>query len=156
LDAVQMLDQQVTTTRRVAQHAPHVLERGLLRPPALGGRAETGPSSAPPVPLALGHDAASSSRSSVHWIVARACAWRQVGRGRAPRPRPGPLFRRFPYPSASRHSPMLFARHVNDGVSRTVYMLASVWRSAMSRSRKRPTWSVSNATTNSWSSSPYE
>src|SRR2546427_11169569 len=45
---------------------------------------------------------------------------------------------------------------VNIGVSRKVYLLASVSRSCCTRSRKSLTTSVSNATTNSWSSNPKE
>src|SRR4051794_29402755 len=47
-------------------------------------------------------------------------------------------------------------RHVKLGVSRSVYADASVPRSSCTRSRNAPTSSVSNATTNSWSSRPNE
>ena len=46
--------------------------------------------------------------------------------------------------------------HVNVGVSRRVYELDSVVRSRCTRSRKSAGLSVSNATTNSWSSRPNE
>ena len=46
--------------------------------------------------------------------------------------------------------------HVNVGVSRSVYELDSVVRRRCTRSRKSAGLSVSNATTNSWSSSPNE
>ena len=45
---------------------------------------------------------------------------------------------------------------VNVGVSRFVYVEASVVRRRCTRSRKRDGSSLSNATTNSWSSSPNE
>src|SRR5687768_6074079 len=54
------------------------------------------------------------------------------------------------YPIALRQAARSIAVQVKDGVSRSVYLLASVRRKAMSRSRNRPTKSVSNATTNSW------
>src|SRR5436305_331399 len=48
------------------------------------------------------------------------------------------------------------AMHVNVGVSRNVYELDSVVRKRCTRSRKSAGLSVSNATTNSWSSRPNE
>lgn len=60
------------------------------------------------------------------------------------------------YPSASKHSAKLRCRQVNIGVSRKVNELAFVSRSSCTRSRKSAGWSVSKATTNSWSSSPKE
>src|SRR5712692_10398814 len=60
------------------------------------------------------------------------------------------------YPNASRHSASLRCRQVNIGVSRRVNELALVSRSSWTRSRKSDGWSVSNATTNSWSSSSKE
>ena len=42
-------------------------------------------------------------------------------------------------PTAFRQPARSMAVHVKDGVSRSVYLLAAVRRSAMSRSRKRPT-----------------
>ena len=46
--------------------------------------------------------------------------------------------------------------HVNVGVSRLVYSEDSVVRRRWTRSRNEPGSSVSNATTNSWSSRPNE
>src|SRR5688572_19730497 len=59
-------------------------------------------------------------------------------------------------PRVSSASFRLFMMQLKMGVSRSVYRLASAWRSSITRSRKSSGLSVSNATTNSWSSNPKE
>ena len=59
-------------------------------------------------------------------------------------------------PRLSSVSSMGRRMQVNIGVSRSVYRLPSTPRSSMTRSRKSDGLSVSNPTTNSWSSSPNE
>ena len=60
------------------------------------------------------------------------------------------------YPNASSASGKSMRRQVKIGVSRTVYLLESVLRSSMTKSRKSCGLSVSKATTKSWSSNPNE
>src|SRR6202049_169498 len=63
---------------------------------------------------------------------------------------------RFVQPMAARTSSISIAMHVKDGTSRTVCVDASLPRISWTRSRKSATESLSNATTNSWSSRPNE
>src|SRR6202011_6109096 len=72
------------------------------------------------------------------------------------RPTDHPWRGRFVQPIAARTSSISIAMHVNEGTSRTVCVDASLPRISWTRSRKSATESLSNATTNSWSSSPNE